>query len=71
MKFITLIQAMYDKAFSSVQIKSYVAGPFPLQRSVRQGCPVSNATIRFGFESADTSGGSTSYGHQNRTSDKA
>jgi len=40
-KFITLIQATYDKAFSSVQIKGYVAGPFPIQCSVRQGCPVS------------------------------
>lgn len=40
MTFITLIQAMYDKALSSVQIKDNVAGPFPIQCSVRQGCPV-------------------------------
>ena len=41
MKFITLIQAIYDKAFSSVQINGYVAGPFSIQSSVRQGYPVS------------------------------
>lgn len=41
MKFITLIQVMYDKAFPSVQIKGYVVGPFPIQCSMRQGCPMS------------------------------
>jgi len=41
LKFITLIQETYDKVFSSVQIKGYVAGPFPIQCSMRQYCPVS------------------------------
>jgi len=41
MKFITLMQEMYNNAFSSVQIKGYVAGPFPMQCSVRQDCPTS------------------------------
>ena len=40
MEFVTLIQGMYDKAFSSVKIKLYVAGSFPIQCSVRQGCPI-------------------------------
>jgi len=40
MKFITLIQTMYDNAFSSVQTKGYVAGPFPIKCSMRQGCPI-------------------------------
>jgi hypothetical protein len=41
MKFITLIQAMYEKAFSSAKIKGYVSVPFPTQCSVRQCCPMS------------------------------
>jgi hypothetical protein len=41
MRIITLIQTMPDKAFSSVQIKGYVAGPFPVHCSMRQGCPMS------------------------------
>jgi len=41
MKFITLIQTIYDKGFSSAQINSDFAEPFPIQCSVRQGCPMS------------------------------
>ena len=40
-KFITHIQVMYDKDFSLLQINRYVAGPFPLQCSVRRDCPMS------------------------------
>jgi hypothetical protein len=45
MKFTTLKQAMYDKAFSSVQIKVNVAGPFLLQCSITQGCPMSTLLL--------------------------
>jgi hypothetical protein len=31
---------MYDQAFSSVQINGHLAEPFPVQCSVRQGCPM-------------------------------
>jgi len=41
MKFTTLIQAIYDKAFSSVQIKGYFPRPSPIQCSVTQGFSVS------------------------------
>ena len=41
MRFNTLIHAIYDQAFSSVQINGYVTGPFPIRCSVRQGCPMS------------------------------
>ena len=41
MKFIKLIQGMYDKAFSLVQINGYIAGLFPIQYSVTQGCSMS------------------------------
>ena len=41
MKFITFIQAIYDKAFCSGQINGYVAGPFRIQRRITQGCPMS------------------------------
>jgi hypothetical protein len=34
MKIIPIMQAIYDKAFSSVQINGYVAGPFPVECSV-------------------------------------
>jgi len=34
MKIIPLMQAIYDKALSSVQINGYVAGPFTIQCSV-------------------------------------
>jgi hypothetical protein len=37
LKFIRLIKAIYDKAFSLVQINGYIAGPFPAQCSMRQG----------------------------------
>jgi hypothetical protein len=40
LKFIRLIKAIY-KAFSLVQINGYIAGPFPAQCSIRQGCPLS------------------------------
>jgi len=40
MKFITLIQAMYDMAYSSVHINGYFARPFPIQCSVTQGWPM-------------------------------
>ena len=40
MKFITLLKAIYAMTFSSVQINGYFAAPFPIQRSVRQGCPI-------------------------------
>ena len=40
MSFITIIQAMYDQAFSSEQINGYVAGNFRLRISFRQGCPM-------------------------------
>jgi len=41
MRFSTLIQAIYDQAFSSVQINYYVTEPFPIRCSVRQGCTMS------------------------------
>ena len=41
MKFTTIIQAIYDKAFSSLQIKGYFPRPYHIQCSVTQGCPMS------------------------------
>jgi hypothetical protein len=41
MKFITLIQAIYDKAFCSGQINGYVPGLFTIQSSIKQGCSMS------------------------------
>jgi hypothetical protein len=41
MIFIILLRAMYDTALSSLQINGYIAGPFPMQYSVRQVCPIS------------------------------
>jgi hypothetical protein len=69
MKFMTLIQAMYDKAFSSVQIKGYVAGPFPIQCLHEIRLSNEFATIRFGFETADIYVGATSHGQQDCTTD--
>jgi hypothetical protein len=40
-RFIALIKAMYDQAFSSVQINGHFVEPFPVRCSVRQGCPMS------------------------------
>jgi hypothetical protein len=48
MKFITLIQAMYDTAFFSVQINGYVAGPLPIQCSLRQDCLMSMQIFALG-----------------------
>jgi hypothetical protein len=42
MKFITLIQAIYGKAFCSGQINGYVTGLFHIQRSVTEICTVNN-----------------------------
>ena len=47
MRFTTLIQAMYDQAFSSLQNNGYVAGPFPIRCSVRQGRPISMLLFAF------------------------
>jgi len=58
----------YDKTFSSVQINGYVAGPFRIKCSVRQGCPISTLLFTF-FTNPLMSFGTTSYGHQNWTSD--
>jgi hypothetical protein len=40
MKFIGLTKAVYDKAFSSVQIHGCVAGHVPVECFIRQGCPM-------------------------------
>jgi hypothetical protein len=40
MKFIGLRIAIYDKAFSSAQIHGCVAGHVPVERFIRQGCPM-------------------------------
>jgi hypothetical protein len=40
-KFISLIENMYDKAFSSIHINGLTTGPNPIRCSVRQGYPMS------------------------------
>jgi len=39
--FIDRIRGMYEGAASSAQINGHIAGPIPIQCSVRQGCPMS------------------------------
>jgi len=41
MKFITLVQLIYDKAFFLIKFNGYIARPFLIQCSVTQGCPTS------------------------------
>ena len=41
--FVTLIQALYSEATSTVQIKGYLYGPFPIHSGVRHGCSLSMA----------------------------
>ena len=41
--FVTLLQALYSEATSTVQINGHLHGPFPIQCGVRQGCPLSMA----------------------------
>jgi len=58
MKFITLMQAMYEKAFSSVNLLTTLQDPFP------DNAPLDKAVAFF------LSIGATSYKHQNCTLDK-
>ena len=41
--FVTLLQAIYSEATSTVQINGHLHGPFPIYSGVRQGCPLSMA----------------------------
>ena len=59
---------MYDKTFSSAQMNGYVAGPFPIKCSVRQGCPISTLLLTL-VMNPPMSVRATSHGHQNWTSD--